>query len=64
MTIAIILAGGSGSRMGLDIPKQFIHSKATKARLDGHKLQALGWKPAYDIRGGIERTIQILGSLQ
>jgi len=25
MTVAIIIAGGSGSRMGQDIPKQFIH---------------------------------------
>ena len=25
MNIALILAGGSGNRMGQDIPKQFIH---------------------------------------
>ena len=25
MTIAIIIAGGSGSRMGQDIPKQFLN---------------------------------------
>lgn len=36
------------------------YSKATKARLDGHKLQELGWSPKYDIKSGIERTISIL----
>ncbi|MBQ3478105.1 MAG: 2-C-methyl-D-erythritol 4-phosphate cytidylyltransferase, partial [Clostridia bacterium] len=25
MNVAIIIAGGVGSRMGMDIPKQFIH---------------------------------------
>ncbi|MBQ9538462.1 MAG: 2-C-methyl-D-erythritol 4-phosphate cytidylyltransferase, partial [Treponema sp.] len=25
MNIALIIAGGSGSRMGQDIPKQFMH---------------------------------------
>lgn len=36
------------------------YSKATKARLNGNKLKALGWKPQYDIKSGIERTINIL----
>lgn len=36
------------------------YSTATKARLDGHKLQCLGWKPKYTIKEGIERTINIL----
>ncbi len=36
------------------------YSRATKARLDGQKLSLLGWKPFYDIRGGLERTIRIL----
>lgn len=36
------------------------YSTATKAKLDGHKLQTLGWKPRYDIRSGIDRTIHIL----
>ncbi len=40
------------------------YSKATKARLNGHKLLKLGWKPHYDIRTGIERTIRILRGLQ
>ena len=36
------------------------YSTATKARLDGHKLATLGWKPHYDILTGIERTMKIL----
>lgn len=40
------------------------YSKATKARLDGGKLQLLGWKPRYDIKNGIGRTIKILRSIQ
>ena len=36
------------------------YSNATKARLDGHKLQGLGWRPKYTIKEGIERTINIL----
>lgn len=40
------------------------YSPATKARLDGRKLQTLGWKPQYDIRAGIKRTIEILRSIQ
>ena len=39
------------------------YSKATKARLDGAKLRKLGWKPFYDIKGGIRRTMQILGQI-
>lgn len=36
------------------------YSKATKARLDGGKLQKLGWIPRYDIYSGIKRTLMIL----
>ena len=38
-------------------------SKATKARLDSRKINKLGWKAAYDIKTGLERTITILKSL-
>ena len=40
------------------------YSTATKARLDGRKLQKLGWSPKYDIMHGIERTLQILRMVQ
>ena len=36
------------------------YSKATKARLDGQKLRAIGWKPRYDIKSGLIRTLDIL----
>lgn len=39
------------------------YSKATKARLDGTKLQKLGWKAKYDIQSGMERTIRILSQI-
>lgn len=35
------------------------YSVVTKARLDGAKLQKLGWKPAYSIQDGLKRTIEI-----
>ena len=36
------------------------YSKATKALMDGSKLRALGWQAEYDIRMGIENTLNIL----
>lgn len=38
------------------------YSTATKARLDGSKIKRLGWSMKYDIRAGIERTLNILRS--
>ena len=61
--LAELIAGISGKEVRFEIPDAVEaagYSKATKARLDGHKLQALGWQPQYDIRTGIERTITIL----
>ena len=40
------------------------YSRATKARLDGTKLKALGWKPQYNIDSGLDRTINILKMLK
>lgn len=39
------------------------YSRATKARLNGSKLQALGWEPKYEIHEGIKRTMSILKSI-
>ena len=41
-----------------------MYSRATKARLDARKLQQLGWKAKYDIKTGVERTIEILRNIQ
>lgn len=65
--LASILAGFNGKDVVFEIPDAVEaagYSKATKARLDGHKLQALGWIPQYDIKGGLERTIHILRSVK
>ncbi len=61
--LADIIARINGKKVVFEIPEALEaagYSKATKARLDGHKLESLGWKPKYDIKSGLERTIQIL----
>ena len=61
--LAAIIAGFKGKKVVFEMPDAVEaagYSTATKARLDGHKLAALGWKPRYDIRAGIERTMKIL----
>lgn len=61
--LAAVIAGMNGKEVVFEIPDAVEaagYSKATKARLDGHKLAALGWKPKYDIKSGMERTITIL----
>lgn len=61
--LADIVAGSVGRKVVFEIPDAIEasgYSKATKARLDSRKLQSLGWKAQYDIKSGVERTIQIL----
>ena len=61
--LAAVIAGLNGRKVVFEIPDSVEaagFSKATKARLDGSKLKALGWQPAFDIRGGIKRTMEIL----
>ena len=63
--LAAIIAGFKGKKVVFEIPDAVEaagYSTATKARLDGRKLAALGWKPHYDIRIGIERTMKILSN--
>ncbi|MEG0835224.1 MAG: NAD-dependent epimerase/dehydratase family protein [Christensenellaceae bacterium] len=64
--LAAIIAGINEKEVVLEIPDAIEaagYSKATKARLNGHKVEELGWKPKYDVKSGIERTIRILKSL-
>ena len=64
--LAALIAGMNGKDVVFDIPDAVEaagYSTATKARLDGHKLARLGWKPEYDIVNGMRRTIEILRSL-
>ena len=61
--LASIIAGFNGKEVVFEIPDAVEaagYSTATKARLDGRKLQALGWKPKYDIKTGLLRTMKIL----
>lgn len=65
--LAGIIAGINNKDVVFEIPDAVEaagYSTATKARLNGKKLQTLGWKPKYDIKSGMERTIRILKELQ
>lgn len=64
--LAATISEMGGTNVVYDIPDEVEaagYSKATKARLNGSKLQNLGWKSRYDIKSGIERTIDILKSI-
>jgi len=61
--LAALIAAYKGKQVVFEIPDEVEsagYSKATKARLDGSKLKALGWEPRYDIEEGIKRTMTIL----
>ena len=61
--LAAFISRSNGKGVIFEIPDAVEaagYSTATKARLDGRKLQCLGWKPKYTINRGIERTIYIL----
>lgn len=65
--LAAIIAGYVGKKVVFEIPDEVEsagYSKATKARLESAKLAALGWKARYDIKAGIERTIDILKEIK
>lgn len=61
--LAKIIADKTGNETVFDVPKDEEaagYSKATKARMNGRKLMDVGWSPRYNIRSGLERTIDIL----
>lgn len=61
--LASIIADYSGRRVVFEIPdvvESAGYSKATKARLESGKIQKIGWNAKYDIKTGIERTLDIL----
>lgn len=65
--LANIVAEYVGKRVIFEIPDAIEsagYSKATKARLDSSKLQKLGWSAKYDIKSGIERTIDMMRALE
>lgn len=65
--LAAIIAEINDKKVIFEMPDEVEaagYSTATKARLNGSKLQNLGWKPRYNIKSGMERTIEILKSVQ
>lgn len=61
--LAAIIAENAGTKVVFDLPdavEQAGYSKATKATLDPRKLRALGWKAMFDMRTGLERTLEVL----
>ena len=65
--LAAVIAGYVGKKVVFEIPdavESAGYSRATKARLESTKLASLGWKARYDIKAGIERTIDILKEIQ
>lgn len=65
--LAGLIAEYFGKSVVFDLPNETEKqgfSKATKARLDGTKLKALGWNMRYNINQGIERTLSILKELK
>lgn len=63
--LAKTIADICGTKVIFDLPNETEaagFSKATKARLDGSKLKALGWRVSYGIEEGIRRTLFAIGS--
>lgn len=63
--LAKAIADICGTKVIFDLPNETEaagFSKATKARLDGSKLKALGWCLSYSIEEGIRRTLFAIGS--
>jgi nucleoside-diphosphate-sugar epimerase len=61
--LAQLIAQTSGKKVVFELPDEVEragYSTATVARLDGSKLKTLGFRAKYDIKDGIERTVQIL----
>ena len=61
--LASTIAEFNGKQVRFEIPDAIEsagYSTATKARLNGTKLEALGWHPVYNILEGVRRTISIL----
>ena len=60
--LAALIAAQAGRKVVFDLPDAIESagfSKATKARLDGRKLKALGWRPLFDINGGVKKCFSI-----
>ena len=61
--LAAMIAEYTGTKVVFDLPdctEKAGYSTATTARLDSRKLKSLGWRPKFDIRSGIQSTIEAL----
>ena len=61
--LAEMISNARGSKLIFDIPNDYEKkgfSKVTHAVLNGEKLLGLGWKPIWDLKEGIQSTIDIL----
>ena len=64
--LAAAIADAAGTQVVFELPdaiERAGYSTATKALLDGSRLRALGWQPAYGIREGMARTLRILAEI-
>lgn len=65
--LAALIAEQAGRKVVFDMPNAVEvagFSKATKARLDGERLRALGWLSLYPIKSGIRQTMICLGQIR
>ena len=61
--LAAMIADWAGTKVVFELPdatEQAGYSKATKAMLDGTKLESLGWKAEYSMKEGLQATLEIL----
>lgn len=61
--LAILLAEYTNKKVAFESPNSVEssgYSKATKAIMDSSKLISIGWKPIYNIKDGLIRTVNIL----
>ena len=61
--LAALIAETAGRQVIFEIPDETEsagYSKATKARMDGKKLAALGWRAQYGIEEGVARTVEMM----
>ena len=63
LDLATLIAAQAGRKVVFDLPNSVEaagFSKATKARLDGSRINALGWRPHYGIRSGVIQNLNCL----
>ena len=64
--LAELIAEQANKKVRFELPdviEKAGFSKVTKARLDGAKLRALGWRPHYDIESAVRRNFKLLSEL-